>query len=136
MATSLFQDDIVYVGRDDLTTGLHTPGQPRQTAFETDGLWAGVTTVTAKDVPSQWHHHADHDSVIYMLAGAIRVDWGELGEKSFVIAPGEFAFFKRGVIHRAQIVDDSDACRFVVVRIGEGETVVNVDGPGPNAIST
>lgn len=134
MSTSLFTDDIVYVGKDDLTAGPHTPGQPRQTAFETDGLWAGVTTVTAKDAPSQWHHHADHDSVMYMLKGEIRVDWGEKGEKSFVIGPGEFAFFKRGVIHRAQIIDDNDACSFVVVRIGAGETVVNVDGPGPNVV--
>jgi len=69
---------------------------------------------------------------MYMIAGQIRVDWGEQGEKSFVIGPGEFALFRRGVIHRAQILDGEEDVRFSVVRIGAGETVVNVDGPGPN----
>jgi uncharacterized RmlC-like cupin family protein len=132
MRKSLFNDDIIFVSSSDMIDGPNTPGQPRQTAFETEGLWAGVTTVIAKDTASQWHHHADHDSVMYVLTGSIRVDWGSQGEKSFVMKPGDFAMFKRGVIHRAQNVEGSDICRFVVVRIGAGETVVNVGGPGPN----
>ena len=131
MTDSIFPDDIVYVGEDDFTDGPHTPGQPRKTAYETDGLWVGITRVTARDVPSQWHHHADHDSIMYMTEGQIRVDHGEDGEKSFLIGPGEFAFFRRGVIHRAQIIDGDEDVRFMVVRMGAGETVVNVDGPGP-----
>ncbi len=134
MSQSLFPDDIVYISEADFTEGPHTPGQPRQTAYETDGLWVGVTRVTARDVPSQWHHHADHDSIMYMIAGQIRVDWGEEGEKSFVIGPGEIALFRRGVIHRAQIIDAEEDVRFMVVRTGSGETVMNVDGPGPNVI--
>jgi uncharacterized RmlC-like cupin family protein len=134
MGQSLFKDDIIFVSGNDLTDGPNTPGQPRKTAFQTEGLWAGVTTVIAKDTASQWHHHADHDSVMYVLEGSIRVDWGSKGEKSFVMVPDDFAMFKRGVIHRAQNVEGSDICRFVVVRIGAGETVVNVDKPGPNVI--
>lgn len=129
---SLFRDDLIYVSKDDFRDGPGTPGQPRKTAFETDGLWAGVTTVIAKNTPSQWHHHADHDSVMYMLTGQIRVDWGENGEKSFLIGPGDFAFFRRGVIHRAKVINGDEDCSFAVVRIGKGETVLNVDGPGPN----
>ena len=135
MNKSLFEDDLIYISADNMTDGPNTPGQPRKTAFETDGLWAGVTTVLAKDTTSQWHHHADHDSVMYMLKGVIRVDWGDEGEKSFEIGPGDFAFFRRGVIHCAQIVDGNDECTFAVVRIGEGETVVNVDGPGPRVVT-
>ena len=76
MSTSIFPDDIVYVGESDFNEGPHTPGQPRQTAYETDGLWVGITRVTARDVPSQWHHHADHDSppsldvTLYMFAAS------------------------------------------------------------------
>ncbi len=131
MTDSIFPDDIVYVGEADFTDGPHTPGQPRKTAYETDGLWVGITRVTARDVPSQWHHHADHHSIMYMIEGQIRFDHGEAGEKSFLIGPGEFAFFRRGVIHRAQIIDGDEDVRFMVVRMGAGETVVNVDGPGP-----
>lgn len=132
MSQSLFGKDIIHVAQDQMAEGPATPGQPRMMAFETDGLWAGVTTVIAKDTPSQWHHHADHDSVMYMLKGQIRVDWGEQGEKSFFINPGDFAFFRRGVIHRAKVIEGDEDCTFAVVRIGNGETVLNVDGPGPN----
>jgi uncharacterized RmlC-like cupin family protein len=129
-----FDGDIIYVRGDDMRDGPHTPGQPRKTAFETAGLWAGVTSVTAEAEPSQWHHHKDHDSVMYMLNGEIRVDWGDDGEKSFTLKPGDFAFFRRGTIHRAQVLESDGLCNFVVVRIGDGETVENVDGPGPNVL--
>jgi uncharacterized RmlC-like cupin family protein len=129
-----FKEDIIYVREGSMSTGPMTPGQPRKTAFETEGLWAGVTTVTARDTPSQWHHHKDHDSVMYMLNGELRVDWGDKGEKSFTLSPGDFAFFRRGVIHRAQVIESEGDCTFVVVRLGSGDTVENVDGPGPNVI--
>lgn len=125
--------DMVHVTADRMVPGPDTPGQPRKTAFEAGGLWAGTTTVIAGGAPSQWHHHADHDTVMYMLTGRIRVDWGERGDRSFVIGPGEFAFIGRGVIHRAEVVDGDGDSTFVAVRVGSGETVVNVDGPGPNA---
>ena len=133
MDSSMFDEDIVYVGKSSLVEGPGTPGQPRETAFETAGLWAGVTSVIADGKPSPWHHHADYDSIMYMLEGEIRVDWGAQGEKSFVMGPGDFAFFRRGVIHRAEVLKSDDDARFIAIRIGEGETVVNVDGPGPNA---
>jgi mannose-6-phosphate isomerase-like protein (cupin superfamily) len=127
---SLFDQDIIVVGKDSLIDGPNTPGQNRRTAFAPDGLWVGECRVTARNVPSQWHHHADYDSIMYMLAGRIRVDWGDTGEKSFELGPGDYAFFRRGVIHRAQIIDGAEDCRYVFVRIGSGESVVNVDGPG------
>ncbi len=69
MADCIFPDDIVYVGDSDLTEGTHTSGQPRKTAYETDGLWVDITPVTAKDWPSQWYHHSGHDSIMYMIEG-------------------------------------------------------------------
>ncbi|QIE47477.1 cupin [Pseudohalocynthiibacter aestuariivivens] len=114
----------------DLQDGPNTPGQNRQTAYSEDGLWIGQCEVTARDQPSQWHHHKDYDSIMYMIEGRIRVDWGEYGEKSFEMGPGDYGFFGRKVIHHAQIIDAPDNCRYVFVRIGSGESVVNVDGPG------
>lgn len=130
MMKPLFEEDILLVSHDQLQDGPNTPGQNRRTAFAPDGLWVGECEVTAHDLPSQWHHHADYDSIMYMLAGRIRVDWGATGEKSFELGPGDYAFFRRGVIHRAQILEGRDNCRYVFVRIGQGESVVNVDGPG------
>ncbi|MCG7522515.1 cupin domain-containing protein [Ruegeria sp. Ofav3-42] len=110
--------------------GPSTPGQQRKTAYSGNGIWVGQCEVTARDQPSQRHHHKDYDSIMYMLEGRIRVDWGENGEKSFELGPGDYGFFGRKVIHRAQIIDAPENCRYIFVRLGEGESVENVDGPG------
>ncbi|MBT2132344.1 cupin domain-containing protein [Aliiroseovarius lamellibrachiae] len=126
----IFGPTIIHTTQDTLVDGPNTPGQPRQTAYAGDGLWIGQCEVTARDIPSQWHHHKYYDSIMYMLEGRIRVDWGENGEKSFEMGPGDYGFFGRKVIHRAQIIDTPENCRYVFVRLGEGESVENVAGPG------
>ncbi|UXX83209.1 cupin [Roseovarius pelagicus] len=128
--SGIFGREIIHLTQADLQDGPNTPGQNRQTAYSEDGLWIGQCEVTARDQPSQWHHHKDYDSIMYMIEGRIRVDWGEYGEKSFEMGPGDYGFFGRKVIHHAQIIDAPDNCRYVFVRIGSGESVVNVDGPG------
>ncbi len=108
MRESLFDDDIILVGGNNLQDAPNTPGQNRRTAFTPSGLWVGECTVTAKKGPSQWHHHADSDSILCMLAGTIWVNWEETGEKSFIMGPGDNAFFWRGVIHRSHIIDGEE----------------------------
>ena len=130
-----FFETIGYVTADNLTEGPITPGQNRRKAIAADGLWVGDCHVTALDAPSQWHHHAEYDSVMYMLSGRIRVDWGDRGEKSFEIGKGDYAFFPRRAIHRCQILEGGDDVHYVFVRVGHGPTVVNVDGAGAFAPS-
>ena len=84
----LFSGQIFFVSKNDLKDGPNTPGQNRKTALSPDGLWVGECVVTAYDQPSQWHHHKDYDSVMYMLSGRIRVDWGPNGRKEFRTRPG------------------------------------------------
>jgi Cupin domain len=129
MSTGLFQK-IGYVKSDQLVDGPITPGQNRRKALEAGNLWVGECHVTALNAPSQWHHHQEFDSVMYMLSGRIRVDFGEYGEESFEIGKGDYAFFPRRAIHRCQILEGGNDVYYVFVRVGEGETVVNVDGPG------
>ncbi|TPJ78784.1 cupin domain-containing protein [Mesorhizobium sp. B2-5-13] len=122
--------EIGYVKQDQLVQGPITPGQNRRKALEAGNLWVGQCHVTALDAPSQLHHHQEFDSVMYMLSGRIRVDFGEIGERSFEIGEGDYAYFPRRAIHRCQILEGGDDVHYVFVRVGEGETVVNVDGPG------
>jgi len=129
MTKSLFET-IGYVKGNETTQGPITPGQNRRKAITADGLWVGECHVTALEAPSQWHHHAEFDSVMYMLSGRIRVDFGEHGEKSFEIGKGDYAYFPRRAIHRCQILEGGDDVYYVFVRVGHGESVVNVDGPG------
>ncbi len=129
MSTGLFET-IGYVKAEDLVPGPRTPGQNRRKALEAGPLWVGQCHVTALAAPSQWHHHQEFDSVMFMLSGRIRVDFGADGTQSFEIGPGDYAYFPRRAIHRCQIVEGGDDVRYVFVRVGERETVVNVDGPG------
>lgn len=128
MGKELFSE-IGVVRAGELQEGPITPGQIRSKALEVGDLWVGECHVTALDQPSQWHHHKDFDSVMYMLSGRIRVDHGPGGKKSFELGAGDYAYFPRRVIHRAQILEGGDNVHYVFLRIGKGETLENVDGP-------
>lgn len=127
MGNPLFSE-IGIIRAGELEPGPITPGQIRSKALEVGDLWVGECHVTALDQPSQWHHHKDFDSVMYMLSGRIRVDHGPGGKKSFELRAGDYAYFPRRVIHRAQILEGDDV-RYVFLRVGQGETLENVDGP-------
>lgn len=129
MELGLFKE-IGYLRGSETVQGPITPGQNRRKAIAAGDLWVGECHVTALEAPSQWHHHAEFDSVMYMLSGRIRVDFGANGEQSFEIGKGDYAYFPRRAIHRCQILEGGDDVRYVFVRLGKGETVVNVDGPG------
>ncbi len=135
MSIGLFQT-IGYVKANQLVDGPITPGQNRKKALEAGNLWVGQCHVTALDTPSQWHHHEEFDSVMYMLSGRIRVDFGANGQDSFEIGQGDYAYFPRRAIHRCQIIEGGDNVHYVFVRVGQGETVVNVDGPEASAPQT
>lgn len=128
MSMGLFED-IGIVRADEIEEGPITPGQNRRKALEAGDLWVGECHVTALDQPSQWHHHKDFDSVMYMLSGRIRVDYGVGGKKSFELGAGDYAYFPRRAIHRCQILEGGDNVHYVFVRVGKGETLENVDAP-------
>ncbi len=128
MSEGIFKE-IGYVTQDQLVDGPMTPGQSRKKALEVGNLWVGECQVTAYDEPSQWHHHKEFDSVMYMLSGRIRVDFGATGQDAFEIGAGDYAYFPRRAIHRCQILEGKDV-RYVFIRVGNGETLLNVDGPG------
>src|SRR3989442_3363949 len=56
-----------------------TPGMIREQAIRTDRVWAGVALNEALAL-SGWHHHGDHESVIYVLTGRARLECGPRGK--------------------------------------------------------
>ena len=129
-----FPDDLVFVPPSGREPGPVTRGQIREKAFTTEGLWVGYCDITARDEPGEWHHHADYDSVMYLISGRCRIDYGADGEKSTIMSGGDFGFFGKGVIHRVQIIDDG-RCDYVFVRFGKGESVVSIERPGPRVLA-
>jgi uncharacterized RmlC-like cupin family protein len=107
--------------------GQPTEGISREQAIQTDGMWSGFVR-TESGMVSGWHHHGEYESTIYVLTGSLRMEFGSGGEESFEADPGDFVFVGKRVVHR-ESNPSMDEATFVVVRAGEGEAVVNVDGP-------
>jgi uncharacterized RmlC-like cupin family protein len=99
----------------------------REEAVATDRMWAGVAH-TEPGVVSGWHHHGEHESVIYVLTGAFRMEFGLGGEEILLAEPGDLLFVPAGAVHR-ESNPSAETCTAVVVRTGSGEAVWNVPGP-------
>jgi uncharacterized RmlC-like cupin family protein len=101
----------------------------RQRAFEAPGLWSGVVH-TEPGAASGWHHHGEHQTSIFVVAGRMRLEFGPGGGSTVEAGPGEFVHVPAHVVHR-ESNPGSDASLAVLARAGAGAPTVNVDGPDP-----
>jgi uncharacterized RmlC-like cupin family protein len=101
----------------------------REEAVRTPAMWAGVAITTPRTF-SGWHHHGGYESVIHVLRGVVRLEYGPGGDRILEATPGETLYVAPGEIHREGNPGDEESEIFVV-RGGEGEIVVNVPGPAP-----
>ena len=125
-------DRVDRVGRDGLTPGQPTAGMRREAAVVLPELWTGLVH-TDPQVVGGWHHHGAHQSVLYVVAGVLRLETGEQPGGTTVDGhPGDFLHIPPYVVHREGNPTDETSTA-VVIRQGTGEVVVNVDGPGDPA---
>jgi uncharacterized RmlC-like cupin family protein len=104
-----------------------TAGMRRLEAHAGDGFWLGTVT-TEPNVISGWHHHAGYETVIYVLRGSARLDAWVDGQIERHEAPaGSFIRVAAGTIHREGSASP-DGIEAVLVRVGEGEVTVPVEG--------
>jgi len=111
------------------TEGAPTPGMNREQAVSTEHVWAGFVTTDAGMV-SGWHHHGEYESSIYVVSGALRMEFGPGGRDVLEAADGDFVYVAPHAIHREGNPADEPST-LVVVRSGTGDPVTNVDGPAP-----
>lgn len=121
------QDPVRLVRSAERTPGPMTPGMDRQQAFATEGMWSGFVR-TEPGMVSGWHHHGEHESVIYILTGALRMEFGADGSQTLEAGRGDFLYVPKGVVHR-ESNPSADPADIIVVRAGTGESTFNVDGP-------
>lgn len=121
------QDQILIVRSTDRTPGPPTPGMDRQQAFATDGTWSGIVRTDAGMV-SGWHHHGEYETVIYVLTGALKMQFGPNGTNTVEASPGDFVYVPKGAVHR-ESNPSAEAADLIVVRAGAGESTFDVDGP-------
>lgn len=101
----------------------------REEAIAAPGLWSGFVR-TAPGMVSGWHHHADHDTSIFVVSGAFRLESGPGGRDVHEAAPGDFLHIPPRAIHRESNPGDAEST-VVVTRAGTGQVTVNVEGPEP-----
>lgn len=122
----------VQVVREDETRlpAIVTPGMDRREAFANEDAWAG-TVRTEPGVMTGWHVHAGHDTYLHVVSGSARVEYGPAGSLNADAGPGDFMLIPRGIVHREGTSAGSKGVEAVIVRVGRGELVTNVDGPDP-----
>ena len=108
----------------------HTPGMTRRQAVAGASMWSG-TVVTDPGAVSGWHHHGDHESTIYVVRGALRMEFGPAGTDTFDAMAGDFVHVPAGAdpprVEPRAATRPCSSC----VRCGSGDPTVNVDSPAP-----
>jgi uncharacterized RmlC-like cupin family protein len=110
-----------------LESGPPTAGMVRKTALAGDDAWMGEVH-TEPGAMSGWHHHGDHTTYGYIIAGKAHVDFGPGGGQSQEGGPGDFFVVPPQTVHREGNPGSGEQV-IVVVRVGSGPTVINVEGP-------
>ena len=104
-----------------------TPGMEREQSVRTPSMWAGIAK-TAGNTFSGWHHHGAYESVIFVLRGRLRLEFGKGGAEILEATTGDTLYVAPGEVHR-EGNPDVEPSEIFVTRGGSGEIVVNVDGP-------
>lgn len=104
-----------------------TPGMQREEAVRTTSMWAGIAK-TDGHASSGWHHHGAYESVIFVLEGRVRLEFGPGGRETLEAVAGDTLYVAPGEVHREGNPAEERSL-IVVVRGGEGELVVNESGP-------
>ena len=120
-------DPIHVVAHDALAPGPSTAGMVRHTAVASDTLWMGEVQ-TAAGARSDWHHHGEHTTYGCVVSGQLRFEFGPNGSGSAVASHGDFFVVPPHAIHREGNPGAYEH-EVIVIRIGTGPTVINVDGP-------
>jgi uncharacterized RmlC-like cupin family protein len=120
-------DAVLHVTPAERQQGPVTAGMDRQQAFATDEMWSGLVR-TEPGMVSGWHHHGEHETVIYVVSGALKMEFGPNGSGAVEAKPGDFLYVPKHAVHR-ESNPAAEHADVLVVRAGTGESVFNVDGP-------
>lgn len=107
-----------------------TPGMTRVAGISaatagSSGVWMGEVTAGA-GFRSGAHHHGDVESAIYVIAGTIRMRWGEHLEHSVDASPGDFIFVPANTVHQ-EINISTERLVAILARGGQENIVVPVE---------
>jgi uncharacterized RmlC-like cupin family protein len=120
-------EPIEVIPADRLVESDPTPGMRRQQAVAVAGLWSGLVH-TEPGATSGWHHHGEHETSLYVVSGAMRLEFGPGGRSVVDAGPGDFIHVPAHTVHRVSN-PGGERSTAVIARAGTGAPTVNVDGP-------
>jgi uncharacterized RmlC-like cupin family protein len=88
-------------------------------------LWAGIFVVEPS-AKTGIHHHGEQDTIVYVLEGEACVRWGNCGEHSATVGPGDFLHVSNWLPHQELNPSTEHPFRWVVVRSTPEPIVVNL----------
>jgi uncharacterized RmlC-like cupin family protein len=120
----------VVVHPEETVAGATTPGLEFRRRLDPGGrllAWSGWIENEAGDM-SGWHHHAANDTYVYVIRGAVTVEFGPGGADRIEARAGDFFLVPADTIHRELTGTDIDLEAFLV-RVGGDPEHVAVAGP-------
>ena len=127
MGMGQLQPIVARVGEGAAAPGPATPGMDRREIMNQGSTWVGWVR-TQPGLAGGWHHHGERDSYVYVLSGAVTIDYGPGGREQVSATAGDMIFNPALMVHRETTVP-GQAAEFFVVRVGAGPLNVNVEGP-------
>ena len=94
--------------------------------IESAGLWAG-TNLIEPGAETGPHHHAELESIIYVVRGNALMRWGDRLEWIAKAGPGDFLHVPPWVPHQELNASETEELHCVLVRSGPEEVVVNLE---------
>lgn len=120
-------NEVIKIDSKDFRSTEQTSGMKRREAFSQDNVWCGLVEMAPGEV-SGWHHHGNNDTYLHLVSGTAYFEFGVAGTERVEAFQGDFVFIPAGTIHREINPGDSISSA-VLFRIGEGTTVINLEGP-------
>lgn len=115
---------------DNLQEGPASPGIVRHMAFRGDDIVV-LRSRADPGVSSGWHHHGEFHVYGYMVSGTIHFESGPGGKDVTSVGEGDYFHVPPQTIHRDVNPSETEGQEVILFLQGEGDMVVNVDGPDP-----
>lgn len=120
-------EGIVAVAPDELAQASGYERIVREVACTTDRAMQ-VRARAEGGAATGWHHHGDREVFGYLVRGRARFEFGPGGRTSTEVEQGGFFHVPAGLVHR-DVNPTAEPQEFVLVFVGAGPLVVDVDGP-------
>jgi uncharacterized RmlC-like cupin family protein len=109
----------------DVPRGVVGGAEISQATTGATNIYMGVFRVPA-GTQSRPHYHADCESALYMLSGAIQIRWGDRLEQTVDVHAGDMLYVPPRETHIVVNLSDSEPAEYVVARDSPTEDSVEV----------